>query len=200
MVRKIGGPIAGAVIAMVGIRLLRWLIDYAFGPAGIDPGDDMAAYIQAMEAGAFVGLALSTFVGTLFGAFVGARIAKDIIAAWAVAGVVLIWTIFRVVTVPHPLPFILASVALIALAGWLAGVLAGRGGFEDDEEGDELSASDPAPVHAPPVYEAPAEPEARGWPDQGYDDPEPDIFGPEPDPEPQPERPRWTPLPPRSED
>lgn len=193
MVRKIGGPVAGAIIAMIGIRILRWLIDYAFGPAGIDPGDDMAAYVAAMEGGAFVGLALSAFVGTLFGAFVGARIAKDVMAAWAVAGVVLIWTLWRVITVPHPMWFVIASLALIGVAGWLAGILAKGGGFEDEDEDEagEAAVYDPAPAYAP----AP-EPNDTAWPEQGYDEPEPDIFEPEPEPEPQ--RPRWTPLPPRA--
>ena len=196
MVRKIGGPIAGVVIAMVGIAFLRWLINYVFGPPGIDPGDT-AAYVEAMEAGTFVGVAMATFAGTLFGAFVGARIAKDVMAAWAVAGVVLIWTLWRVISVPHPMWFVLASVVLIALAGWFAGVMARAGGFEDEEDEDDR-ASASAPAYTAPAYEAPPEPEPARWPEQGYDDPEPDIF--EPEPEPQPERPRWTPLPPRSED
>lgn len=191
MVRKIGGPIVGVILAVIAVRVLRWLIDYAFGPAGIDPGDDMAAYIQAMGAGPLIGLVLTTFLGTLFGAFVGARITKQIWGAWAVAGVVLLWTVFRVVTVPHPILFTLSSLALIALAGWWAGVLAHAGGFEDD---DEEHAADPAPLYTPPPEPEP-EPEPRGWPEQGYDHPA-DIF----EPEPEPERPRWTPLPPRKED
>jgi hypothetical protein len=190
MVRKIFGPIVGVVVAVVAIMIIEAFVNYALGPAGVDP-EDAAAYVQAMPAAALIGVMAGYFVGSLFGGFIGARIAKQTWAAWVVAGVVLVATVINVVSIPHPIWFTLASLALIALGGWFAGVMAGSGGYDDEEDGT----GEDTPAAAAATSDEPA---ATAWPAQGYDDPAPDIF--DPDPEPDPDRPRWTPLPPRSED
>lgn len=142
MIRKIVGIVVGVLLAILVTALLEMVINYALAPAGIDPSDPegMRRMMEAMPASAFLAVLLTYFLATLAGAFIAARIAREDWTAWSVAGVVLLLTLINVVSLPHPLWFVVGAVALIGGAGWLAGRLA-LGGFQPVRDGSGDGAS-----------------------------------------------------------
>lgn len=207
--RRVIGVAAGLVLAWLMAIVLKFFSDYMFAPAALDPSDPEQArqIISLMPAAGLISMLLIFFLSTLCGSFVAARVAHARWAAWATGGLMLLITGVRAVMGGYPAWLMIATVAVIGAAGWLAGALAGDGAGErdDDDEDDLAYETHEAPAAAyggwDPAPEAPADPveahvEPAHWPEEAphADD---DLFDA---PEPEPDRPRWTPLPPRGED
>lgn len=193
--RKVLGVAAGLVLAWLLAIVLKFFSDYLFAPAALDPSDPEQArqIMSLMPAAGLVSVLLIFFVATLAGAFTAARVAHVRWAAWAAGGLMLLVTAVRAVMGHYPAWLIVATLAVIAVAAWLGGTMAGDGDPDEDleEDGDDL---------IQPAWSAPEPAQPSGWPEEGFADPEPaDAYG-EPSPEAEPDRPRWTPLPPRAED
>ena len=124
MGKNIAAGIAGVVIA----GLLVWLVEMLGHavyppPTGLnfaDP-DAMRAYIDRLPLGALLFVAAAWFIGTLGGTFAACKIgdAKPMIFAIVVGGLMLIGTLFNLVTIPHPLWFSILGLAGIAVGAWL---------------------------------------------------------------------------------
>lgn len=187
--RKVVGIVAGLVLAFVLAILLKAVSDYFFAPAALDPSDpEQAGQIMSlMPTAGLISTLLIFFLATLAGAFTAAKVAHARWAAWATGALMLLITGTRAVMGNYPGWLTIATLVMIGLAAWFAGVMAGDS--DGDEEEDE---AEPAPA----AWAVPAEPEPQaqqGWPEQGYEDPDPAAA-------PEPERPRWTPLPPPQDD
>jgi len=124
MGKNIAAGIAGVVIA----GLLVWLVEMLGHtvyppPTGLnfaDP-DAMRAYIDMLPLGALLFVAAAWFIGTLGGTFAACKIgtAKPIVFAGVVGGLMLIGTLFNLVTIPHPLWFSILGIVGIIVAAWL---------------------------------------------------------------------------------
>ena len=131
MLKNIAAGIAGIIIA----GLLVWLVEmlghtiYA-PPADLNfaDGDAMRAYIDTLPIGALLFVAAAWFIGTLGGTFAACKIgdAKPMIFAAVVGGLMLVGTLFNLMTIPHPLWFSILGVAGIAVGAWL-GMTCGAG-------------------------------------------------------------------------
>lgn len=124
MGKNIAAGIAGVVIA----GLLVWLVEmlgHAVYPPPTDLNfadpDAMRAYIDMLPLGALLFVAAAWFIGTLGGTFTACRIgdAKPMIFAVVVGGLMLIATLFNLVTIPHPLWFSILGLVGIVVAAWL---------------------------------------------------------------------------------
>ncbi len=124
MGKNIAAGIAGVVIA----GLLVWLVEmlgHAVYPPPTDLNfadpDAMRAYIDMLPLGALLFVAAAWFIGTLGGTFAACRIgdAKPMIFAVVVGGLMLIATLFNLVTIPHPLWFSILGLVGIVVAAWL---------------------------------------------------------------------------------
>lgn len=130
MLRKLGGVIAGAVVALLLIVVLETVIRYVFPPPPLDYDDPAVRRMLALNAPA--ASLLSVVVAYAFAAVAGAwtavRVARDgPWPAWAVGGLLLLLTVLNVAALPHPLWFTLLALAAIALSAWSAGQLASGG-------------------------------------------------------------------------
>lgn len=142
MLRKVLGILAGLAIALVLVTVSRWLVNYIAPPPPGDYADP--EFLRAMIARAPAGWLLGGAIGCGISAFVGAAWAAVTARdgpwpAWTVAGLLGAATLARVVILPHPLWFTLLALALIGMAGWLAGLAFGR------------EADHPAPARQAPV-------------------------------------------------
>lgn len=124
MGKNIAAGLAGVVIA----GLLVWLVEmlgHAVYPPPTDLNfanpDAMRAYIDTLPLGALLFVAAAWFIGTLGGTFAACKIgsAKPIIFAGVVGGLMLIGTLFNLVTIPHPLWFSILGIVGIIVAAWL---------------------------------------------------------------------------------
>jgi len=124
MGKNIAAGIAGVVIA----GLLVWLVEmlgHAVYPPPMDLNfadpDAMRAYMDVMPLGALLFVAAAWFIGTLGGTFAACKIgdAKPMIFAIVVGGLMLIGTLFNLVTIPHPLWFSILGLVGIAVGAWL---------------------------------------------------------------------------------
>ena len=124
MVKTIVAGFAGIIIA----GLLVWLVEmlgHTVYPPPTDlnfaDADAMRAYIDMLPLGALLFVAAAWFIGTLGGTAAACKIgdAKPLVFAGVVGGLMLIGTLFNLVTIPHPLWFSILGVVGIAVAAWL---------------------------------------------------------------------------------
>jgi hypothetical protein len=132
MLKNIVAGIAGVVVA----GLLVWLVE-TLGhtvyppPAGLNfaDADAMRAYIDGLPIGALLFVAGAWFIGTLGGTLAACKIgdAKPVIFAAVVGGLILLGTLFNLMTIPHPLWFSILGVVGIGIAAWLGMTLGAKG-------------------------------------------------------------------------
>ena len=137
MGKNIGAGIAGVVIAGLLVWLVEMLGHTVYPPPTdlnfADP-DAMRTYIDALPVGALLFVAAAWFIGTLGGTAAACKIgdAKPMIFAIVVGGLMLLGTIFNLVTIPHPLWFSILGVVGIIVAAWL-GMTLGAGTASEAE-------------------------------------------------------------------
>jgi hypothetical protein len=189
LTRKVIGILVGVALCLLAAMFLKWLLaDYAFAPAGLDPSDpDQAGQIMArMPMLGLLGTLAAYFISSLSGSFIGSKIAHARWAAWTIGGLFAAVTLLGQVMSRFPIWLVLATLAVAAVAAWLASLWAG------DPEPDEAETS-PAPAPwsaAPEPAYRPDEPRAAWEPQPDADD---GLFDPEPEAEPEPviTRPRY---------
>ena len=137
MGKNIGAGIAGVVIAGLLVWLVEMLGHTVYPPPTdlnfADP-DAMRTYIDALPVGALLFVAAAWFIGTLGGTAAACKIgdAKPMIFAIVVGGLMLLGTMFNLVTIPHPLWFSILGVVGIIVAAWL-GMTLGAGTASEAE-------------------------------------------------------------------
>lgn len=116
---------AGLNVAIVGISTALYP-----PPPDLDPEDVAAigAYVAGLPAGAFLIVLAGHFVGTLFGAWLAARLAgrTPALVAGVVAAVFLAAGIANLTSIPHPPWFQVVDLLAYPAAGWLAARVAAR--------------------------------------------------------------------------
>ena len=124
MLKNIAAGIAGIIIAGLLVWLVEMLGHTVYPPptdlSFADP-DAMGAYIDTLPLGALLFVAAAWFIGTLGGTAAACKIgdAKPMIFAGVVGGLMLIGTLFNLVTIPHPLWFSILGLVGIAVGAWL---------------------------------------------------------------------------------
>lgn len=126
MLRKIGGTVAGILVAIIMIMAIEWLGHQLFPPpAGIDINDPESLRTRYEEAtlGAKLAVLVAWFGGTLIGAWVADWIGGAEWPRWVVAGFVLLGVLLNFYTINHPGWMIALGIAAPLVAAWLAGRL-----------------------------------------------------------------------------
>ena len=124
MVKNIAAGIAGVIIAGQLVWLVEMLGHTIYTPPAdlnFADGDAMRAYIDTLPIGALLIVAAAWFIGTLGGTAAACKIgdANPMIFAGVVGGLMLVGTLFNLMTIPHPLWFSILGVAGIAVGAWL---------------------------------------------------------------------------------
>ena len=118
--------VVGAITAFVLVGVIEAIGETVFPPpAGIDFTDraQLATYVERLPAGALAFVLAAWIVATFVGGLVAGWIARKraVIVAAVVGALVLAATIANVMLIPHPTWMVVAGVAGIAAAAWLAG-------------------------------------------------------------------------------
>lgn len=124
MLKNIAAGFAGLIVAGLLVFLVEILGHTVYPPPAdlnFANADAMSAYIDTLPIGALLFVAAAWFIGTLGGTVVACKIgdAKPLIYAGVVGGLMLVATLFNLVTIPHPLWFSILGVAGIAVGAWL---------------------------------------------------------------------------------
>ena len=125
------GVLAGLVIAMAVVAGVEMLGHTLYPPpANLDKSDIESVRQMLREAPpiVFVFPLLAWVLGAFIGGFLSHQVSKKPLAAWIVAAVVLLMSAINLVMLPHPVWVAPSAVVLIALSGWLAGMMGKRGG------------------------------------------------------------------------
>lgn len=124
MPRTLLAVLAGLAVMMLTVAAMEWLGHAMFPPpAGInlaDP-DALERIIRILPVGSLAMVAGGWALGSLAGAWVAARVARQfrLSAALAVGAVMTMLVVANFVMVPHPLWMILAGIALPLPLAWL---------------------------------------------------------------------------------
>ncbi len=129
ILRKILGGVASIVTALAVITFVQLASHKLFPPPpGLDFSDPAAveAWATDLPIGAYLMVLLSYFAGALSGAFVGTWIAggSGRLYAVIVGTLVVAGTVLNVMTISHPVWFIVVALAGIPAAAYLGGHLA----------------------------------------------------------------------------
>jgi hypothetical protein len=115
MLRRILGPIAGVIAAIVIVSAWEMLVHYV-RPLPLTregPGDAITLLLVVLGYGA----------GAYIGGLIAMRVARAGAAwpAWIPAGVIALAALANVAMIPHPIWFIVLALAAAAAGGWVAG-------------------------------------------------------------------------------
>jgi hypothetical protein len=122
MLKGILGVVLGAVVAMGLIMAAQYLVHMLSGAPAVDPndGEAMKTMMASTPLSAKLGVIAGYLVAAGVGAWLAARIAGHRWAGWVVAGLLLATSAANFAMLPHPLWFMVATVVVIAGAGWMA--------------------------------------------------------------------------------
>ncbi|MCI0691234.1 hypothetical protein L0337_04405 [candidate division KSB1 bacterium] len=131
MGRKILAVVGGIVVGGIVVFVVEWISSLIYPlPAGLDMADKeaMKAYVAALPIGALLFVLLAYVLGGLTGGWLAAKIARDsqIRLSLIVGGVLLLFGIINLVTIPHPLWFAVLSVLVFLPAAYLGGKLGAK--------------------------------------------------------------------------
>ncbi len=124
LLRNILAAMAGVAAAGLLIAVIQNINLRIYPPP---PGLDhrvpaaMAAYMQSLPLGAFIGVLLSYFIGVAAGAWLAARISVNRHGRQGMMLGVLFFvgSIVNLMSLPHPAWFWVANLVLVPLAAWL---------------------------------------------------------------------------------
>ncbi len=124
LLRNILAAMAGVIAAGLLIAVIRQINLRLYpAPPGLDFKDAaaVAAYMQTLPAGAFIGVLLSYFIGVAAGAWLAARISVSRHARQGMMVGVLFFvgSVVNLMRLPHPVWFWVANLLLVPLAAWL---------------------------------------------------------------------------------
>lgn len=119
MIRKLAGLIAGLAIAVILIIIIE-----AFGHRLFPPPAGPDVYGPTAPGGASGGAAVSVvaawFVGVLAGAWTAVSVSRTAWTGWAIASLFLLSAIYNFTLIRHPTWMIVAGIAAIAAAAYIA--------------------------------------------------------------------------------
>jgi hypothetical protein len=121
--RRVGGVIAGIVLAVLIVQLAELIVHRLYPPPpGYNMRDmnDVKKFVAALPLGAMVLVLWGWLIGTLAGTFVAARIGRSAVPAYVVGALLLIAGIANAIVIPQPVWFSIASF-IIYVGGTLAG-------------------------------------------------------------------------------
>ncbi len=130
LLRNLFALVAGGIVAGLAVAVIETLGVLAYPqPPGFDRADEQAmrAFIASLPTGAFVYILAAYLVGTLAGVTVATRLSRRRPSrqGWVLGLVLLVSGLVNFYKYPHPLWFMVASVAVFLGATWL-GVRLGR--------------------------------------------------------------------------
>lgn len=130
-VRTVVAWLVGVVVALVLVTGIEAIADLVYpSPEGLDLSDAsvVADYVRTLPAGAFLFVLAAWTVATFGGGLVAALVARDSphVAASGVGVVVWLASAANLMTIPHPTWFVIAAMAGVPLAAWMAGIVASR--------------------------------------------------------------------------
>jgi len=119
---------AASLVIIVAVEALgHWLFPL---PAGTEVWDKaaLAEAARNLPVGALLAVIAGWTLGALGGGFLAARLSgiHQRRHALVVAGIVLLFAVWTMLTIPHPAWMWVATIVLVPAAGWLAGGAAGR--------------------------------------------------------------------------
>jgi hypothetical protein len=122
------GIVLGTIAAFVLVGVIEAIGEVVYPPPpGLDlrNADALATYVERLPAGALAFVLVAWIAGTFVGGLVAAWIARPhaVVVAAVVGALVLAATIANVMLIPHPTWMVVAGVAGIAIAAWIAGRL-----------------------------------------------------------------------------
>lgn len=122
MLRRVGGVVAGVVVAGVTVGVVQAIGHRLYPPpAGTNLGDvaQVTDYVANMPPVALSFVLLAWFLGALIGGWVALRIARWQAAPWLVAGLILFGALWTFYNIPHPIWMMGGGIALPLLAALL---------------------------------------------------------------------------------
>jgi hypothetical protein len=131
MLKKIGAALAGIVVAVIVVMIIQGLSHLVFAPAVMPDMNDpraVQAFVASMPAGAFLAVLASYVLGTIAGGTAAGRIAgeRPLRYAGIVGAFVIVGAGINIVTIPHPLWFVIAVVVTVPLSTAIASKLGAR--------------------------------------------------------------------------
>jgi hypothetical protein len=131
MIRKIAAVVFGAISAIVLIIIVERLSHAIYPPpADFDVNDKEAlrSYMDVVPVGALLSVCAAWMIGAFGGGMLATFIAREsaVTNCAIVGGLVLVFTIINLFSIPHPMWFAIVSVVAIILATYGTGRLAGR--------------------------------------------------------------------------
>ncbi len=124
------GVLSGIVVAVLCVYVIEVVGHSVFPtPPDIDPYNPAHAerLMAALPAGAFAFVLAGWFIGSLVGAWLANRIARQSHAGWGVALFVIAGGAYMMTQFPHPVWMWVLGIALPIAAAWLAQRMAGSG-------------------------------------------------------------------------
>lgn len=124
MGRNIGAGLAGVLIAMLSVWLIQKIGHAVYPPPADLDFTDMAAaraYIETLPIGALLFVVASYFVGTAAGTCAACAIGTMLPRVFAIfiSCLMLVGTAMNVISIPHPVWFIILAVVAIVVGAWL---------------------------------------------------------------------------------
>lgn len=123
MIRALLGVFGGLALAMTMVYVLQGIGYQLYPPpADLDPKDRQAfaAAVAAMPVMALVMVLISYALGTFAGAWLAARVAGRPFYAFLVGGVMTMAGMQNLISVPHPLWFIVVGTLVFLPSAWIA--------------------------------------------------------------------------------
>lgn len=123
IIRLIVAVIVGVVAGGLMVFLVESIGHMIYPPPAdlnlADPAS-RATMIERLAPGALAMVVIGWFLGSLAGALIANRIARQARAGWIVALLFIALTAFNFTVIPHPAWMIAAGIALPLLAAWIA--------------------------------------------------------------------------------
>lgn len=124
MGRIVGGIVLGIVVAVALVFAIEWVIGLIVpAPADFNMRDpeQVRARVAGMPMWAILLVLVGWVVGTGLGSWAAVRIARTT-KMWpglVVGAIVLLSTLYNVMTIPHPIWFVAISLVAIPIASWV---------------------------------------------------------------------------------
>ncbi|MDQ6801104.1 MAG: hypothetical protein M3041_09735 [Acidobacteriota bacterium] len=128
MWRRIGGVIAGIIVAVLVVEIAELAVHYLYPPPpGYNMRDmnDVKKFVATLPLLAMMLVLIGWAIGTVLGTFVASKIGRSRIPAYVVGGLLLVGGIANAVMIPQPVWFSIVSF-IIYIGGTIIGAAASR--------------------------------------------------------------------------
>lgn len=132
MIRVVLGVLAGAVVAVLVVAGIEAAGHAIYPPpAGTDlkNPDNLKNIMSLVPLGAKVAVIVAWFLGALVGGYAAVRLARNALASYAIAALMIAGGIYSLTVMPHPLWMQVGAIAAPLIGAFLASLL-GRGAIK----------------------------------------------------------------------